>query len=275
MLRSCTRLNNDLQIGTLDGLCIIPCCLYCGGGANTYSGALNIRRMIAKNPKKYCNPDCWYEWGVEEFQEIPHFKHISLAISTKCNGNCYYCFVHPISVRTSFWPRFKKVIEDKFIAKAEWIRWVMGEFYFDKELADEFVSYKDKYGCAIHVDTNGIVYDPEIPVDKLMVSLHGFDKESYIRNCGVDVFDKVIRNIDKIPVEKYTGFSLVLNNECIERPDDVISFIQQHIPNNIPLRFAVCVNDVRKKREGSERETAQIIADAVAETHTLTREDIG
>ena len=84
--------------------------------------------------------------------------------------------------------------------------------------------------------TNGVLYDPDIDVDHILLTLHGFDKESYIKNTGHDVFDEVMKTVKLLSKsEKFKRVSIVLTSYMAKNVDKIFDFIERHIPKNITI----------------------------------------
>ena len=245
-MQCCRRLNNTLQITACANVNYIAC-----QHAQNVSVCENpialeqMRERIAKNTDQFCPADCEYKKKPEEFVPTPQPERVILGCFINCNLNCYYCWRFQHNHKITFWDTIGEIIKKKFISKAKRLDWNMGEFYFDQKGQKVFLRYKKKYKLHLHVVTNGTLYDSEIPVDSLTLTLHGFDKKSYKHNCKQDVFSQVKKNLKQMIKDKrLTDVCVMMNNYNRHNIDKLFAFIEKNIPKEILVRIAYCVNDV-------------------------------
>ncbi|MFH0861283.1 MAG: radical SAM protein [Candidatus Altiarchaeota archaeon] len=147
---------------------------------------------------------------VREFPE-----YVNLEVTNDCNLKCLMCLWHgpdsdhkrPIGyMREGLWMR---VIDELALAKDEIILIASGagEPLMHPEYLRilDYAKNKGNEKLRIRFVTNGLLLDDatsrtilELGLDEMVVSLDGFDRDSYnrIRRCGD--YDRVSRNIDKL-----------------------------------------------------------------------------
>ena len=246
-LECCQRLNNTLQISAIGSLRYLPC-RHAGMVCGSFAELLATRRILATGGKRCAVCEHRKEPLVEFRDEDFRPERIVLASSMKCNLACYYCWrnIHREDYKRNLFDTFAPVLEKRFIAKAKRLDWIMGEFYFDEYGRNQFLEYGRKYGLRLHVVTNGVLYDPAIPVDSITLSLHGFDRESYIHNTGSDVFADVCAAIKKMPEGVLTDVNVVMCAYNREHVTELAEFIIGCIPKAALVRLAFCVGDSRR-----------------------------
>jgi hypothetical protein len=182
-------------------------------------------------------------------------KNIYLSLSSLCNSNCYYCGGRYLVGNIDYCNKILSLIEKYFISSAETIYWQTGEFYFDKNLQEIYLNWRKKYNLKLNVVTNCVDYNPNIEIDKIYVTLHGFDKNSYIKNCNVDIFDKIYNNVKLIPIEKFSAAIAIMNWYNVCNVDKYAEYIKSIIPKSVDIVIKSCQLDSYQKDINSARST--------------------
>lgn len=140
-------------------------------------------------------------------------------LTAGCNFNCGMCYIHEAGAHSS--PReeltaaqWLEIGRQAFEAGTVFLLLTGGEPLLRPDFAQIYTGLKDM-GFMISVNTNGVLLCGELaqlfednPPMRLNVSLYADSGEGYIRQCGVDAFDRVIANIQHL---KEAGVQIQLN----------------------------------------------------------------
>ena len=253
-IKCCSNMNKYLGIVYKQPKCFFTLCCFldCYKEINNYDELLNERNNVILNSLcKHQFFSCPQIFKVEDVQKDFKPALLNISIFNSCNLDCYYCFYHDYRKQTIDFENIKifcEDIENKIIKNAKKITWSAGEFYHDKKLQEIYSNWKKKYNISLEILTNGVNYDPRIDVDDIILTLHGFNKESYIQNCGRDVFESVKNNIKRYNF-KLKQVILMMNwyNAC--HVEEFAKFIKDNIPKNIQIQITSCKNDTRKENK--------------------------
>ena len=131
--------------------------------------------------------------------------HPSYEITTSCNLNCVYCYSRVALInKTAPKPGYYGDLNPKVITISQY-----GEpLIVGVEKVAKIIEYlREKFGkVRIDLQTNGTIDFTDLNdlIDIAMISLDVSNRESYKLITGVDMFNKVIRNIEKATDMDYT-----------------------------------------------------------------------
>jgi len=124
----------------------------------------------------------------------------SLNLTELCNHNCAMC---PVSEKKTFegdlsTEQWKKII-DKLSEYVTFYYLEGGEPTLRKDIV-ELIQYAHDIGLPTQLNTNGTLLHRVLPkcigkIDTVMVSLDSGNKSTYIKQRGVDTFERVVENI--------------------------------------------------------------------------------
>lgn len=178
------------------------------------------------------------------------FLGISASLNLDCNIRCIFCSVQ--STRKYLTQEVSKKLKEiyfKFLNKVSQCNFSIlettgvGEPFFYKNDFYNFLKNIPKKSKLrkIAIITNGLLIDDdfiEIVKNsklkyKINVSINGWDKESYKYLMGVDGFDKVFRNIEKLKELSNTNFNLsfVITEYTIQNKDSFFKALKEFKEN--------------------------------------------
>ncbi len=140
-------------------------------------------------------------------------------LTSGCNFNCKTCYIHSTNagpheegeLSAEEWLSIGKQAAD---AGTVFVLLTGGEPLSRRDFAEIYTGLK-KLGLMISVNTNGALLTGDIaelleknPPMRLNISLYADNPEGYMRACGVNAYDTVIKNIRRM---KNAGISVKLN----------------------------------------------------------------
>lgn len=178
------------------------------------------------------------------------FLGVSASLNLDCNIRCKFCSIQPTrKYLTQEVSKKLKEIYFKFLNKVSQCNFSIlettgvGEPFFYKNDFYNFLKNIPKKSKLrkITIITNGLLIDDdfiEIVKNsklkyKINVSINGWDKESYKYLMGVDGFDKVFRNIEKLKELSNTNFNLsfVITEYTIQNKDSFFKALKEFKEN--------------------------------------------
>lgn len=189
------------------------------------------------------------------FDNSPKDAYIEL--TNHCNVKCVMC-PHQNMTREKGFMSFevlKKAVEE--IKRFKTIKRVnlhyYGEPFLNKDIF-KFIDYirSNTSGIAIALDTNGILLNKDISreilskVDDITFSIHGPDRESYKTIYGLDMYDKVLKNLDDLMEIKRSMKSKAHISVQITRMDmtnaKVDTFLKNIHHDDVSVSVTFCSN---------------------------------
>jgi len=247
--RCCANLNERLQISCSGKDVHMLPCRWAELPSAINTGHLNHMRRQLCEKRDHCY--CVETLNPRDRVFEPDFRprRIVLSGSQTCNLDCYYCWRNIFGqtpIDESVFPR----VEEEWISGAESVTWSGGEFYFDGKTRKRYLDWREKYDLRLAVITNGALFDPGIPVDEIILTLHGFDRQSYITNSGKDVFGMVKHALPKMTGSgKLASVSCLMNAYNCEHVEEYIAFVKEYIPKTVLIRVAHCHKDAKSTRD--------------------------
>lgn len=128
-------------------------------------------------------------------------------LTPRCNFNCKMCYVHLTEAEQK--QRGRELTAEQWIqigeeAKQEGVVFLLltgGEPALRPDFPEIFSKLKEK-GFVITVNSNGLLLEGELqktlianPPSRVNISLYGISNETYERQCGLPVYDRIVRNI--------------------------------------------------------------------------------
>ena len=241
-----------------DKLRVCPNCVEGGGtpGLTKFSGGhfsirevLTIRKLIITanqnggfNGCEKCPLLLKKMWAPKKFL----FDTICLAHYTVCNLACEYCYAIPegkqklpLSSIISLKPTFEWLVEEKYLSTESVILWGGGEPIINKEFESLFI-FLTRYGATSEVYTNGTILSKtllEAMINNkasVMISIDAGTKESFNIIKGKNLFEKVVKNIDKYA--KANKYKIILKMIiCDKNKHEVIPFLNIAEKNDIRI----------------------------------------
>lgn len=174
------------------------------------------------------------------------FLGISASLNLDCNIRCIFCSIQPTrKYLTQEVSKKLKEIYFKFLNKASQCNFsilettAVGEPFFYKNDFYNFLKNIPKKSKLrkICITTNGLLIDDDF-IEKVKnsklkyeinVSINGWDKESYKYLMGVDGFDKVFKNIEKLKEVPNINFNLsfVITEYTIQNKDSFFKALKE------------------------------------------------
>lgn len=126
-------------------------------------------------------------------------------LTTRCNFNCKMCYVHDNAKKDELtaeqWIEIGRRATEKGML---FLLLTGGEPLLRKDFKQIYKAYSEM-GLMISINTNGSLIDDEIialfkefPPTRINISLYGSCNDTYIKLCGLPMFDKVVENIKKL-----------------------------------------------------------------------------
>lgn len=177
---------------------------------NIYGYLSSIYNIEPPNWNPSTNPDNCKGKTVCHYGQFPADKllDVDVSVDVHCNINCSFCGFFPVREKA-----YKTKVQDIYFKILEKLKGnnlrnlyltSNGEPFFFKERTFQFLeSLAEGDFSAVSLHTNGTLLDKS-DLDRLLkiktplfinFSLNAWDRESYIRVCGFDYFDKVLENL--------------------------------------------------------------------------------
>lgn len=190
----------------------------------------------------------YYKNGLLEF--YPSFAHYTIALTTKCNARCFYCYEEGVCQKDMSLQTAEKLAELLLKTNREInITWFGGEPLIKTDIIDFISQILNRNGKEFRSDiiTNGSLLNEEIIIGKfkewhitnVQITIDGMEEE-YIKRKNyynsTDVFDKVLKNIDLL-VQNNISVSIRLNidsannDECVK----VTEFFKKRYSDNVNI----------------------------------------
>lgn len=131
-------------------------------------------------------------------------------LTPRCNFNCKMCYVHLTEAEQK--QRGKELTAEQWIqigeeAKQQGMVFLLltgGEPALRPDFPEIFRKLKEK-GLVITVNSNGLLLEGELqktlianPPSRVNISLYGISNETYAQQCGLPVYDRIVRNIEDL-----------------------------------------------------------------------------
>lgn len=189
---------------------------------------------------------------LSEYPPIP--KSAKIELTSRCDLKCIYCsltYKERITVGEIDRNFLYKLLEElsKIGVKQVGLFW-LGESLLVKDLP-EYVAFAKKVGIKyVFITTNGRLATPDriIPlmesgIDSIKFSINAHNRETYLKLCGVDAFDRVISNLKSTwnirgKKEKpaiYASSVFDPNNKGVF--EEIGSIIGPYVDQHYPLRM--------------------------------------
>lgn len=190
----------------------------------------------------------YYKNGLLEF--YPSFAHYTIALTTKCNARCFYCYEEGVCQKDMSLQTAEKLAELLLKTSREInLTWFGGEPLIKTDTIDVISRILNRNGKDFRSDiiTNGSLLNEEIITDKfkewhithVQITIDGMEEE-YLKRKNYynskNVFDKILKNID-ILVQNNILVSIRLNidsdnnDECVK----VTEFFKNRYSDNVNI----------------------------------------
>ena len=131
---------------------------------------------------------------------------LNIGLTNRCNAKCFFCPVSSTKIPREDMPLelVRKILSEVKIEHHVSLA-LFGESTLYEDI-DIVIKLVQKKGLPSILYTNGLFDDwtKLTGLDKIIFSLDAFSKEEYIRHKGVDGYDKVLNNIDKLRGKVHT-----------------------------------------------------------------------
>ena len=150
-------------------------------------------------------------------------------LTPRCNFNCKMCYVHLTEAEQR--QRGKELTAEQWLqigeeAKNEGVLFLLltgGEPTLRPDFPEIYQKLKEK-GFVLTINSNGMLLEGEIrrmlcenPPSRINISLYGITNETYERQCGLPVYDRIISNITALRqagIEVKVSMSVTPDNLC-------------------------------------------------------------
>lgn len=228
------RHHNKLIIGNINGngkWIKIPSCYvdYVIGFLGTENGFDDLMQSVGNEQEKSFYIDLLYklrEIGVLEKKDVikdHHIKSVSLELTTDCNLRCKHCssdYGNKEIINMSA-ENILKIIRWANQHHTESVTLTGGEIFCLKDIADKLTLIRNHFKGNISIITNGTLIDDKMAelirknIDKVYISLDGYDSKSVAAIRGKHVFEQVMQSVELLHKENISAISLsmVLTSE--------------------------------------------------------------
>lgn len=185
------------------------------------------------------------------------FDGIVVNLNFSCNINCKYCFTKELRDETIIWSKDLENLYFDFLKKVSECDFEtitvtgQGEPFFYKKRFYEFLKNipENSKLKKINIITNGTLIDEEFfeiiknlkVYFNFSVSLNAFNKESYKKVTGTELFETVLKNINLLKEKslelsnlRLLNTSFVISDEIIENKLEFVKFISEL---NFPIKI--------------------------------------
>lgn len=190
---------------------------------------------------------------------LPRVSHID--ITSRCNLNCIHCRLENKDDFSNKELTFEEIIEIinklKEFESVEWISIGGGEPLLRKDLYD-IIKYSKENGFKILLVTNGILVDEKVienlqnsGLNRVQVSIDGFEKKTHELIRGKNTFDKTLNSIRLFLNSKIeTTIRCVINKLNYTEVEDLIKFFaKEGVPSISIRRFVPSGNSIPNFKE--------------------------
>lgn len=169
----------------------------------------------------------------EVIMEENKFYCMRFYVTYRCDSRCSYCNVWREdrfrNVKEMEPEEAKKLIKQCYEAGIRYIDFTGGEPALNKNLA-ELVKYAKSLGIKTEVTSNcisdqhGRLLEAAGCADKFNISLDTLKRDTYKSVRGVDCFDRVMENVDKVAQIRRPKIMMVISKNNISELDDMINY---------------------------------------------------
>ena len=198
-------------------------------------------------------------------QNIENGETMQLYITNNCNLRCKHCYMYADYEKENeiTLDEIKKLCSNFKIQGGKYVTLTGGEVTTRNDL-DKIIKFLHNLDLGIHILSNGVNWSDELielvaqsNVERVQISLDGFDEKSNSMIRGVGVFDKILDTIDKL-VKKNVNVSVAvtpLYEVALKNKEKYIKFskslVEKYKDYNFVLNFSF---ELMEGRNLSKRE---------------------